>query len=85
MSTELTFRQYRTPVFKRIGGVLLLIVGMLFSVFTLYYAAQDIPLWMFGRQTKAEVVDLWVEQLNQLKGREGGDLKFSYNVKYQFR
>lgn len=84
MTTELTFRQYKTPVFKRIGGVIMLIVGIIFLVFTFYYAAKDVPLWVFGRQTKAEVVELWVEQLNQLEGKQSGELQFSYNLKYQF-
>jgi hypothetical protein len=69
---------------KRIGGVLLLAIGVLFLAATFYYAVQDIPLWVFGRQTKAEVVELWVEQLNQLEDRQDGELQFSYNLKYQF-
>jgi hypothetical protein len=84
MTTELTFSQYKTPVMKRIGGILLLIVGILFLAITFYYAVKDVPLWVFGRQTKAEVVELWVEQLNQLEGRKDGVLNFSFNVKYQF-
>jgi hypothetical protein len=81
---ELSIKQYKTPVFKRIGGAFMLMIGILFLAVTLYYAAKDIPLWIFGKQTKAEVVDLWVEQLNQLEGREGGELQFSYNLKYKF-
>jgi hypothetical protein len=84
MMTEMTVKQYKTPIMKRIGGVLMLAAGALFLAATLYYAIQDIPLWVFGRQAKAEVVELWVEQLNQIEGREGGDLQFSYNLKYQF-
>ena len=30
------------------------------------------------------MVELWVEQLNQLEGREDGELQFSFNLKYQF-
>jgi hypothetical protein len=81
---ELTFRQYKTPVFKRIGGAIVLLIGLLFLSATFYYAAQDVPLWVFGKQAKAEVVELWVEQLNQLEGKESGELQFSYNLKYQF-
>ena len=84
METELTFRPYKIPVMKRIGGVLLLAMGLMFLAFTSYYAAKDIPLWVFGKQTKAEVVEIWLEQLNELEGREDGVLNFSYNVKYQF-
>jgi hypothetical protein len=84
MTTELTYNQYKTPVMKRIGGVLVLAVGIVFIAITFYYAVKDVPLWVFGRQTKAEVVELWVEQLNQLEGREDGVLHFSFNVKYQF-
>ena len=84
MATELTFRQYKTPVMKRIGGALLLATGVMFLAFTAYYAAKDIPLWVFGKQTKAEIVEIWLEQLNELEGREDGVLDFSYNVKYQF-
>jgi hypothetical protein len=81
---ELTFKQYKVPVFKRIGGSIVLLIGLLFLAATFYYAAQDVPLWIFGKQTKAEVVELWVEQLNQLEGKEGGELQFSYNLKYKF-
>jgi hypothetical protein len=81
---ELTYRQYKTPVFRRIAGVIMLMIGILFLTITMYYAVKDFPLWIFGRQTKAEVVELWVEQLNQLEGREDGELHFSYNLKYQF-
>lgn len=84
MMTEMTFKQYKTPIMKRIGGVILLAIGALFLAATFYFAAQDVPLWVFGKQTKAEVVDLWVVQLNELEGREGGDLQFSYNLKYKF-
>ena len=84
MMTDMTLKQYKTPVFKRIGGALLLLIGVLFLAATFYYAVQDIPLWVFGRQAKAEVIELWVEQLNQLEGREGGELQFSYNLKYRF-
>ena len=81
---ELTLTQYKTPVFKRIGGIVILLIGLFFLSATFYYAAQDVPLWVFGRQTKAEVVELWVEQLNQLEERQDGELQFSYNLKYQF-
>ena len=81
---ELTIKPYRTPVMKRIGGFLLLAVGVMFLAFTAYYAAKDFPLWVFGKQTKAEVVEIWIEQLNELQGREDGVLDYSYNVKYQF-
>lgn len=84
MTTELTFRQYKTPVMKRIGGIFIIAVGFLFLAATVFYAAQDFPLWIFGRQTKAEIVELWVEQLNQLENRQDGELKFSFNVKYIF-
>jgi len=84
MMTDMTFKQYKTPIMKRIGGVLLLAIGVLFLAATVYYALQDVPLWVFGKQTKAEVVELWVEQLNQIDKREGGDLQFSYNLKYKF-
>jgi len=84
MMIEMTVKQYKPPIMKRIGGVFLLIVGMIFLAFTLYYASKDVPLWVFGRQTKAEVVELWVEQLNELQGREDGELQFSYNLKYKF-
>lgn len=82
--TKQNEKEYKPPIMKRIGGVFLLAVGLFFIGATFYYGAKDIPLWVFGKQTKAEVVDLWVEQLNQLEGREGGELQFSYNVKYQF-
>ena len=81
---ELTIKPYKIPVMKRIGGFLLLALGVMFLAFTFYYAAKDIPLWVFGKQTKAKVVEIWLEQLNELEGREDGVLDFSYNIEYQF-
>ena len=69
---------------KPIGGFILLAIRMFFLADTVYYAAKYVPLGVFGRLTKAEVVELWVEQLNQLDGREDGELQFSFNLKYQF-
>lgn len=84
LMTNQNGKEYKPPVMKRIGGVFLFAVGVIFMGATFYYAIKDIPLWVFGKQTKAEVVELWVNQLNQIEGREGGELQFSYNVRYQF-
>jgi hypothetical protein len=77
-------REYRPPIMKRIGGVFLLGIGLVVLAFTLYFAAQDFPLWVFGKHTKAEVVEIWVERVGEAQERDEGELKFDFYVRYQF-
>ena len=81
---ELTIKPYKIPVMKRIGGFLLLAVGVTFLAFTFYYAAKDIPLWVFGKQTKAEVTEIWYERADEVKERDEGMQKFFFYASYQF-
>ena len=76
--------EYRPPIMKRIGGVLLLTIGAAVFLFTLVFAAKDIPLWVFGKHTQAKVIETWVERTDNLGDREGGELKFRYLVRYRF-
>jgi len=77
--------EYKVPIAKRIGGALLAIIGIVFLAFTLFYMMKDIPLWLFGKEAKAEVVELWVERTDKLQERDGGERSFSYFLRYQFR
>jgi hypothetical protein len=77
-------KKYRPSIMKRIGGIVLLGIGLVVLAFTLYFAAQDFPLWVLGKHTKAEVVETWVERVDELQGRDEGELKFDFLVRYQF-
>ena len=77
-------KEYKPPVMKRIGGVFLLAIGLVVLGFTIFFAAKDFPLWVFGRHTKAEVLDLWVEQVGGLQAKQEGELQFDFFVRYQF-
>ncbi len=82
--TKQNEKKYRPPVMKRIGGVLLLAVGLFIFTAMLYYAAQDFPLWIFGRHTQAEVVETWVERTDNIQEGEGGEFTFDFYLRYQF-
>jgi hypothetical protein len=49
---------------KKLAGVLLLVTGLACLAFTLVNLARDLSLWVLGRHTTAEVVDLWIEMLS---------------------
>ena len=77
-------KEYRPPVMKRIGGVLLLAIGVVVLGITLFFAAKDFPLWIFGKHAKAEVIEIWVERSDEIQERDEGELKFNFFVRYQF-
>ena len=75
---------YRPPFMRKIWGGLLFTIGLLVTAFTLFFAAKDFPLWVFGKHVQAEVVETWVERTDNLQEREGGELKFAFYLRYQF-
>lgn len=77
-------KEYRPPVMRKIGGILLLAIGLVVFIAMFSFAVKDIPLWIFGKHTQAEVVETWVERTDNLGEREGGDLKFDFYLRYQF-
>ena len=77
-------KAYRPPVMRRIWGGLLLAIGLFVTAFTIFFAARDFPLWVFGKHVQAEVVETWVERTDNLQEREGGELKFAFYLRYQF-
>ncbi len=83
--TDQNKNEYKPPVMKKIGGALLIFIGIVFLSFTLFYAMKDIPLWLFGKQAKAEIVELWTERTDELQEKGGGERTFSYFLRYQFR
>lgn len=84
LMTDQNGKEYRPPVMKRIGGVLLLAIGLVVFTAMLYFAVQDFPLWVFGRHIQAEVVETWVERTDNIQEGEGGELTFDFYLRYQF-
>ncbi|MGD9316708.1 MAG: DUF3592 domain-containing protein [Anaerolineae bacterium] len=66
---------------KTVAGGLLLILGLLCLGLLIYSLVTDLSLWVLGRRTVAEVVDLWVERTSESDAQE---LTFEYFVSYRF-
>ncbi len=64
-----------------LASVLLLILGLACTGFLLYNLAKDLSIWVLGKHTVAEVVELWVVRTS---GNEEGELTFDYYVRYRF-
>jgi len=82
--TKQNEKAYKPPVMKRIGGALLLAIGLVIFVVMLSFAVKDFPLWILGKHVQAEVVETWVERTDNIGNREGGELKFDFYLRYQF-
>jgi hypothetical protein len=66
---------------KMVAGVLLLILGLLCTGILVYGLVTDLSIWVLGRRTMAEVVDLWVERTSESDAQE---LTFEYFASYRF-
>jgi hypothetical protein len=66
---------------KKLAGVLLLVTGLACLAFTLVNLARDLSLWVLGRHTTAEVVDLWIEEPDE---NETGNPTSRYFIRYEF-
>jgi hypothetical protein len=66
---------------RKIAGVLLLILGLLCLGLLVYGLVTDLSIWVLGRRTVAEVVDLWVERTSESDAQE---ITFEYFVRYRF-
>lgn len=69
------------PLGRSLVGILLFVIGLACAAFLAYFLFQDLSLWVFGRRTLAEVVDLKVEQIGDF---DEGELTFRYFVEYRF-
>jgi len=66
---------------KMVAGVLLLILGLLCAGILVYGLVTDLSIWVLGRRTMAEVLDLWVERTSESDAQE---LTFEYFASYRF-
>lgn len=66
---------------RTIAAILLLLVGLACLGYLAYSLANDLSIWVLGRQTEAEVMELGVIRTNEA---EEGELTFDYFVKYRF-
>jgi hypothetical protein len=66
---------------KTVSGGLLLILGLLCLGLLIYSLVTDLSLWVLGRRTEAEVLDLWVERTSESDAQE---LTFEYFASYRF-
>lgn len=63
----------------RIAGIIVLLIGAAFSIYTLISLWQDVPIWFFGRQTTAVIDQKWWEDYEMEKGDRA-----VYYLKYYF-
>lgn len=63
------------------AAILLLIIGLVCLGFLVYSLANDLSIWVLGRHTQAEVMELGVIRTSQA---DEGELTFDYFVKYRF-
>jgi hypothetical protein len=69
------------PFARRVLGLLVLAAGLVCLALVLYSLVRDGSLWLFGRKTRATVVESWAEQTSE----EGAsEVTFDYFVRYQF-
>jgi hypothetical protein len=66
---------------KPLVGMLVLAFGLICLTFLVVNLTRDISIWVLGRHTTAEVVDLWLERTSEDGATE---LTFRYHVQYQF-
>ncbi len=69
------------PVLRFFLGGLVLSVAVFLAGVLVWQLAQDLALWVFGREVKANIVDTWVEQLGD---QTEGELEFQYFLQYRF-
>jgi hypothetical protein len=69
------------PLGRAFLGVFLLVLGLVGLGLLLYSLVMDLSIWVLGRHTEAEVVELWVERTG---ASEEGELTFDYFVRYRF-
>jgi hypothetical protein len=65
---------------RKIGGSLLLAIGLIFLFFLSKNAVRDIPIWFFGESVSGEIEESWYELIEENKG----ELSFTYFVSYSF-
>ncbi|MCB2180219.1 hypothetical protein KQH54_03770 [bacterium] len=64
----------------KIAGFIVLLIGAVFSIFTLKSLWHDVPVWFFGRQATAVIEDKWWEDYEMDKGDRA-----TYYLKYYFK
>jgi hypothetical protein len=65
----------------RVAGILLFVVGLVSLLYLAYSLVNDLSIWVLGRHTEAEVLELVVTRTSQA---DEGELTFSYSVRYRF-
>jgi len=66
---------------RLLAGILLFVLGLASLGFLIYSLGNDLSIWVLGRHTQAEVIELVATRTSQA---DEGDLTFSYSVKYRF-
>ncbi|MFC2023829.1 DUF3592 domain-containing protein [Chloroflexota bacterium] len=71
----------RSRLLPTAGGALLLTLGLACLVFLGFNLVKDLSLWLLGRTLSGQVVDQWVERLDD---RQQGELTFRYLIRYRY-
>ncbi|MBN2045500.1 MAG: hypothetical protein JW757_10810 [Anaerolineales bacterium] len=64
----------------RIAGIIVLLIGGVFSILTLNSLWHDVPVWFFGRRATAVIEEKWWEDYQIEKGDRA-----VYYLKYYFK
>lgn len=68
-------------LFKRVGGIILLILGLAGAGFLVYQLGRDLTIWVLGRHAPAYVTEKWVERTETSTEEQ---LEFNYYLEYVF-
>jgi hypothetical protein len=66
---------------RKIGGFLLLSIGLLVFFMVSKYMIKDFPIWFIGQDVSAIVKETWYEKVNL---DDPADMTFEYFVRYEF-
>jgi len=69
------------PTVQRIGGIVILLLTLGLASFLAVNLVRDVPLWIFGRVIMADVLETWVERVDE---RQTDEIAFNYYLRYQF-
>jgi hypothetical protein len=69
------------PASRSVLGILLVAIGLACFLFVVVNLVQDLSLWVLGRRTIGQVVDMWAEPIS---AEGSAEIAYRYYVRYEF-
>jgi len=66
---------------KRIGGIVLMTIGLIIFILLVKNMLKDFPIWFFGRDATAVIVENWFEKVDE---DDLYNIDYQYYVRYRF-